>query len=78
MNWQPWLTAVTAMSVPVLAVVGTVWGKRLTRRTDDVREDAKYADGGDDVSANPVGGLGRDTGSASEGGPGTEGGLGSD
>ena len=46
--------------------------------TDDVREDAKYADGGGDVSANPVGGLGRDTGSASEGGPGTEGGLGSD
>ena len=46
--------------------------------TDDVREDAKYADGGGDVSANPVGGIGRDTGSASEGGPGTEGGLGSD
>jgi hypothetical protein len=46
--------------------------------TDDVREDAEYADGGGDVSANPVGGLGRDTGSADEGGPGTEGGLGSD
>jgi len=46
--------------------------------TDDVRADAEYADGGGDVSANPVGGLGRDTGSASEGGPGTEGGLGSD
>jgi len=46
--------------------------------TDDVREDAEYADGGGDVRANPVGGLGRDTGSAGEGGPGTEGGLGSD
>jgi hypothetical protein len=46
--------------------------------TDDVRKDAEYADGGGDVSANPVGGLGRDTGSVAEGGPGTEGGLGSD
>jgi hypothetical protein len=46
--------------------------------TDDVREDAEYADGGGDVSVNPMGGLGRDTGSAGEGGPGTEGGLGSD
>jgi len=46
--------------------------------TDDVRKDAEYADGGGDVSANPVGGLGRDTGSAAEGGPGAEGGLGSD
>ena len=46
--------------------------------TDDVRKDAQYADGGGDVSANPVGGLGRDTGSAAEGGPGAEGGLGSD
>jgi hypothetical protein len=45
--------------------------------TNDVREDAEHADGGG-VSANPVGGLGRDTGSAAEGGPGTEGGLGSD
>ena len=45
--------------------------------TDDVRADAEYADGGG-ISANPVGGLGRDTGSAGEGGPGTEGGLGTD
>src|SRR6478735_7512064 len=40
--------------------------------------ESEYADGGGAVSANPVGGLGRDTGSTAEGGPGTEGGLGSD
>lgn len=34
MNWQPWLTAVTAVSVPALALVGTVWAKRLSRRQD--------------------------------------------
>jgi hypothetical protein len=46
--------------------------------TDDVPADAEYADGGGSARANPVGGLGRDTGAASEGGPGTEGGLGTD
>jgi hypothetical protein len=46
--------------------------------TDDVRGDAEYADGGGDVSANPIGGLGRDAGSGGEGAPGNEGGLGSD